>query len=321
MTAGKVDIIKFCQTEFQKVFVDDQQLLALCKAVPGGSFLPNGEMAAPILYEKIQSALCQKTPLSLVRVGDAEGNALGVTKTPMSLLQVKVFCNRFVRQNGIKVAEQDAICFCQDVRSALLSADIIGFRSFRYNEKELIEFAIRSGGAHAIMALGILYGREFLQSGLSENYLQGKIITDAWVHLYMLPFFDRILNLSDSIIVITGRSELEKDFSTRLGSRLREFISVPVQGFQPPSPAHSHFYEAFPKVRERLQQDLRGTLVLVGAGLFGKIYCHTARMNGGVALDIGSAFDILAGLMTRQVHKSYDVNPYMWHSPKQNDQK
>jgi hypothetical protein len=41
------------------------------------------------------------------------------------------------------------------------------------------------------------------------------------------------------------------------------------------------------------------TLVLIGAGIFGKIYCAAAKRSGGVALDMGSAFDILAGKLTR----------------------
>jgi hypothetical protein len=244
-----------------------------------------------------------------------------MTKDPISPPQIHAFYTRFLTQNGIRVPEQDAVCFCRKVRSALMSADIIGCRSFRFDEEQVIEkfikLAIRnSSDPYTSFALGILYAREFLQNGVSENYLRGKIITDAWIHLDMLPFFDRILELSDSIIVITGRSELENDFSSRLGARLRAFISVPVQDFRPSSPAQSHFYEAFPEVQQRLQQDLRGTLVLVGAGLFGKIYCQTASTNGAVALDIGSAFDVLAGLNTRPLHESYNLRPYMWHRPK-----
>ena len=48
--------------------------------------------------------------------------------------------------------------------------------------------------------------------------------------------------------------------------------------------------------------NLEGALVLVGAGIFGKIYCDVARNHGAVALDIGSAFDLMVGLMTRPVH-------------------
>ena len=39
-----------------------------------------------------------------------------------------------------------------------------------------------------------------------------------------------------------------------------------------------------------------GALFLVGAGAFGKIYCHWIRDRGGIAVDIGSLFDSWAGV-------------------------
>ena len=63
---------------------------------------------------------------------------------------------------------------------------------------------------------------------------------------------------------------------------------------------------------KRLNQDLRGKLVLAGAGLFAKVYCHAAKLNGAVAIDLGSAFDILAGLETRPAHKDRDINALRW---------
>lgn len=58
--------------------------------------------------------------------------------------------------------------------------------------------------------------------------------------------------------------------------------------------------------------------MLVGAGFFGKIYCHTAKMNGAVAVDLGSAFDVLAGLSTRPAHTSVDVKAlsWLWQEPR-----
>ena len=50
--------------------------------------------------------------------------------------------------------------------------------------------------------------------------------------------------------------------------------------------------------------------MLVGAGVFGKIYCHAAKSAGAVSLDIGSAFDILAGIQSRPVHKTKDVKRF-----------
>jgi hypothetical protein len=40
-------------------------------------------------------------------------------------------------------------------------------------------------------------------------------------------------------------------------------------------------------------------LHLVGAGMPGKVYCHIIRSAGGIALDIGSTMDVLAGVRSR----------------------
>ena len=43
----------------------------------------------------------------------------------------------------------------------------------------------------------------------------------------------------------------------------------------------------------------RNRLVLVGAGLLGKLLVSEARARGGIALDIGSIFDHWLGFRTR----------------------
>ena len=53
-----------------------------------------------------------------------------------------------------------------------------------------------------------------------------------------------------------------------------------------------------------LSGDLRGCLCLVGAGVWAEIYCTWIKRNGGVGVDIGSGFDLLACKATRAVHQS-----------------
>ena len=56
-----------------------------------------------------------------------------------------------------------------------------------------------------------------------------------------------------------------------------------------------HFPDGFEELRETLHVPYPGALFLVGAGVFGKIYCHWIKQRGGVAVDIGSIFDSWAG--------------------------
>jgi hypothetical protein len=61
----------------------------------------------------------------------------------------------------------------------------------------------------------------------------------------------------------------------------------------------------YPDGLERALAELKlssvaGTLVLVGAGLLGKVVCGETRRQGGIAIDVGSLFDAWAGLHTRR---------------------
>jgi hypothetical protein len=56
-----------------------------------------------------------------------------------------------------------------------------------------------------------------------------------------MPLLPDLLSCAASVVVISGRAELEEKFRQRLGKRLTDFISVPVQGFTPPNFEESHF--------------------------------------------------------------------------------
>jgi hypothetical protein len=57
--------------------------------------------------------------------------------------------------------------------------------------------------------------------------------------------------------------------------------------------------DAHSRIRSELTVRERGEVFLVGAGLFGKDLCIRVRDLGGIALDLGSALDRVAGKITR----------------------
>ncbi len=62
-----------------------------------------------------------------------------------------------------------------------------------------------------------------------------------------------------------------------------------------------HYPDRFLEIKDKIQSmgDLKGKLLLYGAGFVGKIYGLFWKNNGGVAIDIGSVFDRFAGKLTR----------------------
>ena len=66
-------------------------------------------------------------------------------------------------------------------------------------------------------------------------------------------------------------------------------------------------------VEDRLPADMQGCLCLVGAGVWSEIYCTWVKRRGGVGVDIGSGFDLLAGKVTRPFHRAAlgsSANPF-----------
>jgi hypothetical protein len=116
-------------------------------------------------------------------------------------------------------------------------------------------------------------------------------------------------------VVVSGRSELADVFSKRLGRKPLRFIDIPIEGWHRHKTSKAgvlHFPEVYDEVISSLGKCSGGTLVLVGAGVFGKMYCLAAKRAGAVSLDLGSAFDVLAGVKTRPVHAKVDIEAARW---------
>ncbi len=313
MTEASLSDVDFARAEYARYGVADATLRRMC-ARQAEIFAPARDQAAAIVAARLISLIERRRAGSLVRVGDGEGNALGLTRPIKHPVQMSSFMAKFVSQNGSAIAENEALALCGEIRDSLLSADMLGFRFHEplstTTENGRIEDNLDGGLQGA--ALGMTYALGFLHEQLDCCALTGKVLTNAWVHLALIPRLDDILSAAQAVVIIAGRVELEQAFRDRLGSRLQAFVPVPVQGFSPPTDAQSHYRAAFPKVLDFLRQDLSGVLVLVGAGLLGKIYCHVARANGAVAADLGSAFDLLAGRVTRPIHTLFDTEALRW---------
>jgi hypothetical protein len=298
----------FAETTYQRLFIDDQTVLAA--GAERAFFEPTGANAAPAIVARMKRALERQEPLSLVRVGNGEGNAISLVEEPASDANFQGFDFEFVSQNGISIGVEAAVSFSKKVVEAIKSADIQGYRIQRFDEDALVRQCL---DRHALApALGITYARALFYRQLCDENTMGTWFTNAWIHLELIDHFNALIESARRVFVITGRHELEGKFRDRLGSRLYRFARVPVQGYVPQSLADSHFQQ-FEQMRSLIKRDVHsGMLVLIGAGLFGKIYCQDARDSGAVAIDMGSAFDLLAGVATRPIHRQIDLAAVRW---------
>jgi len=300
--------LRFAEMTHQRLFVDDQTIHDA--GAHTAFFEPVAAKAAPLIAARMKGALEAGEPLSLVRVGNGEGNAVSLVEEPASRAIYEGFDFEFVSQNGMSIGLDEAVPFSARVVDAIKSADIQCYRIHRYDE----EAGVRQCLARSALspAFGIIYARVLFHRQLCASRGKPTWFSNAWIHFDLIEHLDALLSIASDVCIVTGRQELESKFRERLGERLRLFAGVPVQGYVPPSRADSHFAR-FEDLRTLIGRHVGpGTLALIGAGLFGKVYCQDARDRGAVAVDMGSAFDLLAGLMTRPVHRQIDVNAIRW---------
>jgi hypothetical protein len=74
----------------------------------------------------------------------------------------------------------------------------------------------------------------------------------------------------------------------------------------------SHYPRVYHAILEAIDQHIQpGDLVLVGAGILGKIYCEAIRRRHGVAVDVGSVIDLCSG--HGGTRGEYRMNPWLAH--------
>ena len=125
-----------------------------------------------------------------------------------------------------------------------------------------------------------------------EGVLVGKTVASAHLYFGLLSGLDECIEASQGVLCITSRP------SVAASIRARHAKPVDLIQTGTPGPPDGFLH----RVREEMPQNLGGNLVLIGGGVWSEAYCHWAKERGGLAVDIGSGFDLLAGKRTRPIH-------------------
>ncbi|WP_452011839.1 GT-D fold domain-containing protein [Azospirillum largimobile] len=248
----------------------------------------------PDVADALQSAITDKRPFSLIRLGDGEARIMGYP-THSSWLSVsemmKVwFGHPFFSDTAIQQIQLD-------LKAACLTADILGLP-----DPAAVSEADRSDSFKA----ATLYAREF-------GYLpEAPVLTSPGVHVALEAHkaYERLFSGLDEVVLITSR-----DVAATVANRfsihtVTPFLIPPEMQYSDLSAAAKleqtlltpHFPTRYLEVAAFIGDHVRrrpGVPVLVGAGILGKIYCCWAKSVGAIGIDIGSVFDLWAGLRTR----------------------
>ena len=247
---------------------------------------------------RILDALSEGRPYGVVRLGDGEGRLLGyndVFSETEVLSQVLYYqfgplsmhMQRDTDRNWVPNA-------ASELRGLLVkaceSADEIGLPVFDY-------FRQLERGVHTI---GMTAYAEALFFGLAKTPWtpkQDRIGTNVFQQLAQTGgFFSTVLQAAKRVVLV-GPWDLCEEISSRTGQPDISHLEVPHHHTWADEQSFGQYPFLHRHVEQRIQAlgDMRGALVLIGAGIYGKHYVRLAKRQGAVALDVGSVFDAWRG--------------------------
>ena len=227
----------------------------------------------------LKSAIDNKTPFSLLRIGDGEGDVI---------LKNKNCGKRLTGWTGVKFSDADAHALADKIIQACLNADIVGVPcpTMMRNQPQYTGSWQRAQDAV-----------------VKNGYYTGKL-TSAYIH------YDIDYSLLDGqdVLFISCHD---------LSQKIREYGSKSVEGFiidsdykrLPASKQNTAPKKHYPKQYNQINKWLdkcKGKVVLIAAGGLGKIYCNWVKEKGGIAIDIGSVADSWMGVGSRSYFKKVD---------------
>ncbi len=251
------------------------------------------------LFNRIEGALKEQRPMSLVRLGDGEGYGYAVPDI------TGIGREQFVDDNAIRermwwgatISPADRERVTDQFRAAVAGADIIGIPSiYRLIRDRSTPFS-RYGETGGQRGLAVVLGE------LGRAIPTDRLLTEERCHqlLFQRQSLELLARLAERVVLVSCWRKDQVALSAR---DLREVVIPPhtkVASLTGHASGASLATTFEAQVAEMADHCAPGTLVLVGAGFIGKIFIGEARKRGAVALDVGAVLDYLAGYKTRSL--------------------
>lgn len=226
------------------------------------------------VYKIITEKLEEGIPHLTLRIGDGEGMCISHNKREYV----------FKRQLGFVPTEKDMDNIGELVADAYVNSNIIGIPT-----------------EHHIKNCGSYWAQTYNSLKEARSCIEKIPTASIDLHLELLKsgLLHKLLHKQDDLIYVSGRNlddQFRKVFNIK---NVESFIVTPEQFFQKRK-SQTFYPFQFQMCQEWIDKtDIQGKLCLTGTGLLGKPLARLLKKNGGIVLDIGSVFDLLAGLKTR----------------------
>jgi hypothetical protein len=287
----------------------------------GKTYASHGSTVMPDPYDRricdlARQALQARTPLSIVRMGDGEMNLLTYRAYPGSPLLDRYSVLKTVEQQLDRFVPDDVwmLALREMMLSAVQQADVVGVLGL-WRPKPLpdVDLIIDALARDLRGSSGYWRGIDFMLRLAESGMLKNKIVASAHLYFGILDHLDELVLASRRTYLITNRSELLRAMIDRHAGMQFDLIEIGGTAQAEMPFATPAFLVDF---HSKLPPDLAGCCCLIGAGPWAEIYCSWVKRRGGVAIDLGSGFDLLAGTVSRPVHVDLGLdraNPYVVH--------
>jgi hypothetical protein len=224
-------------------------------------------------------------PMSHLRCGDGEIAIMNPNKFPS---EFEMFSKRHL---GYKIDLDVGHEIKKLIEFGIINSDILGLPDFRHTE-------------HPSNKLWKIIGEEYTRVFDSYKIVKSdKKYCSIHSHYNLLKSgeLDVLIKSVDKITLITCRN-IENEFKRRFENiRTVELMLIPPQQKYEIVSRKSDF---FPDVHDKVVDSIRssprnGQLCLFGSGFCGKDFGAHFKIAGGVAIDVGSVFDLWCGKLTR----------------------
>ncbi len=245
----------------------------------GKSVLKQNELSLDDLVEDLKAKLSRHEPASFLRFNDGEGKVSGCPQ----YYSASMLCKELRTQFGNNpLTDAELFRLRAAINAAMRNADWIGvppadWPTLFARARNVLEELVFEEGGRLPKFTHVSFPQLMLDRGLFDEILTGR-----------------------DFIGFVGCRDLRQYFRDQYGVERSVFINVPEQG----SAAYSGYLPPhYPKYAETVVSGItvpyRGALFLVGAGFCGKLYANAIKRKGGIAIDVGSLFDLWAGRFTR----------------------
>ncbi|QNJ17348.1 hypothetical protein SynA1840_01814 [Synechococcus sp. A18-40] len=304
-------VAQFIRSEFQSYPSDNARIKAYEKA--GYSVISNP--GSDIIVDLIIDALEEQKPFSVVRIGDGEGNLMTYLKYPNTPVLDQYVARAIItmQEDSFEASKLSLLLLRDLMNASARQADILGVRgiwgAYRSRDDErhksfddcmtLLKEEVRGKS-------GLFRATHHTLNLCQRGDVRGATVASAHLYIAVLRQLSKLVESSKAILLITSHKECADIFKERWPHKPIHLILVGNNSKNQTKPPKQPNFLL--RLYKNLPYDLQGTLCLVGSGPWSEIYCSYVKERGGVAVDIGSGFDIIRGASTRPIHNHIQKN-------------